>query len=268
MKIPVLTYHANNITGNEYQTNDLVALKQDLRLFDELDMTIISSHILVQWLKQEINLDKSKNYLVLTFDDGTELDFWDWQHPYQGFQKSAYTLMKEFQTATRRYIHATSFVIASPEVRATLEKTCLAGHKIWGDAWWQEAENSSIMSIENHSWDHVHETIEHVYQKDNIKGDFSVIDTQEEAKQQIVEASKYINSKIKNKSVSLFAYPYGDINDFLTENFLQNHENGIAGAFTCVPQHTYQDTHRWKIPRYVCGADWKNINELRTILQS
>lgn len=34
-------------------------------------------------------LDDSKNYMVITFDDGTELDLWDLQHPYQGFQKSA-----------------------------------------------------------------------------------------------------------------------------------------------------------------------------------
>lgn len=33
MKIPVLTYHANNITDNDYQTNGLVALKDDLQLF-------------------------------------------------------------------------------------------------------------------------------------------------------------------------------------------------------------------------------------------
>ncbi len=199
MKIPVLTYHANNITGNDYHTNDLVALKYDLQLFDKLNLTVISTHTLIKWLNKEVNLDTSNNYLVLTFDDGTELDLWDWQHPYQGFQKSAFTLMQEFKQTTGRYIHATSFVIASPETRAILEKTCLAGHKIWGDSWWQEAEESSILSIENHSWDHLHHTIENVYQKDNIKGDFSVIDTQDDAMKQIIDASSYINSQIKNK---------------------------------------------------------------------
>ena len=268
MRIPVLTYHANNITGNQYHTNDLVALKEDLKLFDELAVTIISSHTLIKWLDKEINLDESRNYLVLTFDDGTELDLWDWQHPYQGFQQSAFTLMKEFQKSTGRYIHATSFVIASPEARAILETTCLAGHKVWGDSWWQEAEDSSILSIENHSWDHLHHTIEKVYQKDNLKGDFSVIDTQEEAKKQIVDASNYINSRIKNKTVSLFAYPYGDYNDFLTEEFLPAKQNGIVGAFTCEAQHTQKNTHQWKIPRYVCGADWKNVKDLKQILLS
>ena len=31
MRVPVLTYHANNITGNDYASNDHVALAHDLR---------------------------------------------------------------------------------------------------------------------------------------------------------------------------------------------------------------------------------------------
>ena len=104
--------------------------------------------------------------------------------------------------------------------------------------------------------------------KEEFKGDFSVIDTQEEAKKQIVDTSSYIESRIKNKTVSLFAYPYGDYNDFLTKEFLPAKQNGIVGAFSCEAQHTQKNTHHWKIPRYVCGTDWKSVKELKQILIS
>jgi len=268
MKIPVLTYHATNIFGNDYNTNDHLAFAQDLNLIKKHKISILSAHNLVSWLNGKSQLDESKRYVVLTFDDGSELDFTDWQHPTCGFQLSFYTLMKEYSLTSKNFIHATSFVIASDDARKTLEQTCLGGYQMWGDKWWQEAEDNQLISIENHSWDHLHPTLDVVKQADNLKGDFSQINSFEDANNQIALSSEYINSQVKNKKTSLFAYPYGDFNDYLTEEYFPQSQNSIVGAFTCEPKHVTQQSHAWKIPRYVCGSDWKSLDQLELILLS
>jgi len=97
MKIPVLTYHTTNISGNEYHLNDHIALENDL----------------VSWLNGLMKFNTSSKYVVITFDDGSELDCFDWEHPTWGFQRSFYTIMKTHSIKVKRYVHATSFVIAS-----------------------------------------------------------------------------------------------------------------------------------------------------------
>src|SRR5690606_28187268 len=54
---------------------------------------------------------------------------------------------------------ATSFVIVDPEARAELDRSCLAGRGWWGDEWWDDALRSGLFAIENHSWDHHHDSL-------------------------------------------------------------------------------------------------------------
>ena len=262
MQVFVLTYHSTNVYGNTYQSNDLIAFKNDLDLFKDLNVEIISTYKLIEWMKGLSKLDPNKKYVVLTFDDGCELDFYDWEHPTHGFQQSFYSSMKAYD----KEIHATSFVIASKEVRTVLADTCTAGYEIWGDKWWQEAENTGCIGIENHSWDHLHTTLSTVKQQDNIKGDFTKVVSFSDANAQIEDASNYINSQIIKKKVSLFAYPYGHYNDYLTQIYFQNEQDEMLAAFTCDANPVTQDANLWKIPRFVCGLDWKTSSDLKNIL--
>jgi hypothetical protein len=41
MRVPVLTYHSNNVSGNDYAGNDHVALAQDLRRVARLGLRIV-----------------------------------------------------------------------------------------------------------------------------------------------------------------------------------------------------------------------------------
>ena len=41
MRVPVLTYHAVNIAGNDYATNDHAAFAADLSLIDEMGLRVI-----------------------------------------------------------------------------------------------------------------------------------------------------------------------------------------------------------------------------------
>ena len=264
MQIPVLTYHSTNISGNDYHTNDHIALRSDLNTIAQLGVSILSAHDLVKWIKGELVLDDKKKYTVLTFDDGIMLDYLDWQHPHHGFQSSFYNLLK----AHEDYSHGTSFVIASPKDRKILETTCMGGYSIWSDDWWQAAEDSQLISIENHSWDHLHETLETVAQKDNLKGNFKNIMTFDDAQQQIQQSSTYINSQLKNKKTRLFAYPCGDYNSYLVDEYFPKQQDEIIAAFSCEPFHASKQSNIWKIPRYMCGLHWKNDSEFRKIIQS
>jgi peptidoglycan/xylan/chitin deacetylase (PgdA/CDA1 family) len=263
MEIPVLTYHSTNISGSSYHNNDHLALKQDLESLKLWNIEILSADMLVDWLKGHVTLDMKKKYTVITFDDGCELDFSDWHHPQFGLQQSFYSTLK----ACDQYVHATAFVIASATARAVLEKTCLDGHKIWGDEWWQKAEDSALISIENHSWDHLHTTLKSVKQQDNLKGDFTQILINTDANEQIIKASEYINSKIINKTCRLFAYPFGHINPYLRDTYFPKQQKTIRAAFSCGAQHVISSTNIWDIPRYVCGLDWKSETELKSIFK-
>lgn len=260
MKIPVLTYHSVNVNGTNYANNDTIAFERDLQLIHELGVKVISTTTLYQWLTGEIQLDESCRYVVLTFDDGVELDYRDWIHPLHGEIKSFYNCLKAYEN-----VHATSFVIASPTARKQLEATCLGGFELWGDSWWQEVEDSGLISIENHSWDHLHPTLPTVEHSQNAKGDFSRVSSKSDADLQIAQASSYIDEKL-NKTTQFFAYPYGDYNQFLTEGYFPYQQNQIKAAFSCDADFVKVDTNLWKIPRFVCGKDWNKPEKLRKIL--
>ena len=262
IKIPILAYHAANVFGNQYNCNDNVALKHDLEIILELGVEIISAHKLVDYLYQKSNLDNTKRYVVITFDDGNNLDFIDSQYPDFGLQPSFFSRLKE----SPQYTHATSFAIASPNARAIMENICLQGFPLLSESWWQQAENSGLLSIENHSWDHLHPTLDTVRQKDNLKGDFSQINTLEEAESQIQACSQYIDKIIDDKKTTLFAYPYGHFNDYLTHEYFPNKQSSIKAAFTCEPRYVTQQTNIWKIPRFVCGCDWKSQDGFKQLI--
>src|SRR5262249_50843078 len=68
----------------------------------------------------------------------------------------------------------------------------------------------------------------------------------------------------------LLAYPYGSASDFITEHWLPEHADryGITAAFGAadgIPAS--RGVSRGKIPRYVCGANWKSTSELGAILR-
>lgn len=261
MKIPVLTYHSVNVNGTEYHNNDHVAFEKDLELIRELGIQVISTDLLYQWMIGSLELNADKKYVVLTFDDGSRLDYQDWEHPEFGFIKSFYNSIKKYPS-----YHATSFVIASPEARKILEKTCLGGFPLWGDDWWQEVEDSEQISIENHSWDHLHPTLDKVAHSKNLKGDFAQVLTSEDANFQITKANQYIDSKLANKSTSFFAYPEGKFNEFLTDNYFPFQQNQIKAAFSCEANYISQNSNLWALPRFVCGNNWNSPKEFEHLL--
>jgi peptidoglycan/xylan/chitin deacetylase (PgdA/CDA1 family) len=266
LRVPILTYHANNIDGMDYHNNDHVALAADLQLIAQMGLRIITMDQLIDWRLGHEPDSTVKNAVVLTCDDGTDFDFYDLDHPDYGPQTSFFNLLKTHQKQTGQSANMTNFVIVSPEARIVLDEKCLVGKGWWRDDWWQEAHHSGLMFIASHSWDHNHGVLDN----QNVNDDsFRHINDKHQCDQQISQAQDYLHSKIGNGYQSkYFAYPYGNFSEYLRFEYLPMFASklNLKAAFTTIPQHVNQFSKIWAIPRYVCNNDWKNTSQLKRIL--
>lgn len=271
--IPILTYHSLNIEANNYLGNDHVAFREDLRLLNALGWRIIPAFDVARLLAEPAAHWPEK-CVAITFDDGTNFDFEDLPHPSAGDQRSMLNIMRDFAAefpGAQPTLHATSFVIASKEARDTMDRSCILGHGWMSDSWWRPAVKSGFFHVANHSWDHCHDSLLVIAQRDQLKGTFVGVDTQHDADLQIKAAAAAIANIAPNPGVSLFAYPYGHSNRYLLEEYLPQQARGdqpfVTAAFSTEPTPVTSASNRWQIPRYVCGHHWKSADDLKAILR-
>jgi len=269
LRVPILAYHATNVDGGAYATNDHVALAEDLRLIDALGYRVIPLTQVVDALLLHTALPDRA--IALTFDDGTDFDFHDRVHPTQGPQRSMLNVLRDFMdehgAARQPQLHATAFVVASPSARAELDRRSMVGAGWWGDAWWPKAVTSGLLDIGNHSWDHNHALVTQTLPR-KAADTFASVDTSELADYQIRQAHDYIASKAPNAAADLFAYPFGETNAFLLREYLPSgpERTGVRAAFTTEPAFVTSGANRWALPRFVCGSAWKSSDALRELL--
>ena len=229
-------------------------------------MPIHSLHDLVDAL--DGNVDISGPCVALSFDDGSWFDWYDLEHPTYGMQRSFANVLSDFEEHTGQIAPATSFVIASPEARSTLDRTCMIGKGWWGDDWWIPATHSKRIAIENHSWDHQHETLPQIA-SGLPGGTFANVLDHTSADIQIRQASKYLDTLLPQRRTRLLAYPYGESNDYLVNEYLPRfrHEHGLDAAFGTNPEPVTCGSSRWLLGRYVCGHHWSSTDSLRLLLK-
>ncbi len=272
MRVPVLTYHAVNIAGNDYATNDHVALAADLHLIGEMGLRVVPLSWIVDQLLGTAQRDLER-CVALTCDDGTDLDFFDIDFPPHGVQRSFYNIMMDAASdprLARSDLHLTCFVIASPEAREHLDRECIFGKGWMSERWWQPAVRSGRIAIENHSFDHNHASIPLPGIGGMQRGSFFPVDNRERADAEIVAAARYIDKAVAPARTTLFCYPYGNVNDYLRRDYFPNlhHVHGMRAAFGDGAQPVQDDSDRWNLPRYICGHHWKSQSELRAILSA
>lgn len=271
MPLAILAYHSHRIVGPGYDANDHVALARDLDLLTDLGWRIVPLDRMVA-----AHAEGADGRLVaLTFDDGPVYDVEDVVHPSWGPQRSFAGAMRDF--AARRpgaqpAMHATSFVIASPESRLAMEAsadpayTWLAPGALAED-WWSPAIESGVIAIANHSWDHLHPALASVRHARDARGDFAQVDTLADADAQIRDASAYLWSATRGRAAPYFAYPFGQHNAFLARDYLPSAGEGVcAAAFTTEPRLVAPDDSRFLLPRFVCGAHWRSPEELARLI--
>jgi peptidoglycan/xylan/chitin deacetylase (PgdA/CDA1 family) len=279
MKGFVLTYHSHHVVGADYARNDHAALALDLELVTRLGGELVSLRSLVEafYGPERKPPDRSRTLVALTFDDGPAYDVEPFVHPEFGPQRGFLGIMRDFLArggaATQPGLSATSFVIASPEARAVIESTYDAAYTYVGpgamtDAWWNGAIEDGLIAIANHSWDHLHPALPKVAHSRQVRADFTQVLTDEDAEAQIAAAGEFIARRTVARSAPFFAYPFGQSNAFLAEDYLPRNAARLKlqAAFTDEPRPVTGAQNRWRLPRYICGHHWKSSEELAAIL--
>src|SRR5512142_1187157 len=256
MRALVLTYHSHNIAGTDYATNDHVALATDLRLLTQVGARIVPLGRIVRALHARLEGDGLR--VGLTFDDGPVFDFADFDHRRFGRQRSFFNILRDFDIElgprVQPELHATSFVIASPEARAAMERAEDCGYtdqRGWlADGWWSAAIDSGLMGIGNHSWDHVHHAVPQIAVAKGARDDFSVVDNAEDADREIPAATRFIRAKTGGRC-EYFAFPFGHAPRYLVEEYLpqRGDRHGMSAAFGVDGRAVHPDDSPWNIRR-------------------
>lgn len=270
-RLPILTYHGVNVAGNDYATNDHVALATDLETVDRLGWRIVPLPAAVaRWIAGDPAWTDQRT-LAITFDDGTDFDWRDLPHPVHGLQRSLFNTLADFRAASvpSRAAHATTFVVVSPETREHIDRVGLAARGWWTDAWWAEAAASGHAAVASHSWDHNHDLARHLMGLERATGTFRSIATFELAEDEIARASAQLKRVAPNPGDRLFAYPYGEANDFLVRDYFPRHHAriGVDAAFGDGARPMDDRDERWCLPRYVFGRDWASPEGLESLLR-
>lgn len=269
MRAHVLTYHSGNLAGNDYATNNLVALAQDLAFLRDLSIPVVPLDGIVAARLSGEGHRLPERVAAITLDDGLDFDFEDLVHPFHGPQASVRSVLERHQRQCGVHVHATSFVIASPQARRQIAEREMLNHQWIGDHWWAEAVASGRFGIGNHSWDHVSPSVTPVSRRDGKSGSFRDVATFEDADLQVRVAHDFIAAKAPNPAAAYFAYPYGDPSDFVADEYFPQHgeRNGTIVAFCGLPGPLHDKSDRWRLPRYTCGMDWHSTDELAKILR-
>ncbi|QBQ53515.1 polysaccharide deacetylase family protein [Nitrosococcus wardiae] len=231
---------------------------------------IIPLQLLVDFLLGQCNIDLDHS-ICITFDDGPDFDFYDLEYPGLGLQRSFLNILNEFQEEVgdkQPKIQATSFVIASPEARTAIDNSALLGKGWLSDNWWRKAEQSSLIEIQNHSWDHRHPSLANLDRGDML-GNFWCVDDFDSCKLQVIQAGKVIRERLGGKRPNLFAYPYGQASDYLRHEFFPHFIpiHGIRAAFSTQPEYVHKNSERWFLPRFAFLEHWQSGMELEAIIR-
>jgi peptidoglycan/xylan/chitin deacetylase (PgdA/CDA1 family) len=266
--VPVLAYHGNNIADNHYAGNDHVALAEDLDALNQAGWRPASLDALLDWHEGRLDDAAMHRRFVVTFDDGSDFDFHDIEHPSCGMQRSLFNVLRDFTRDTGMAVTAHSFVIASPQARRQLDERSLVGRGWWNDDWWAAANASGLLFIESHSWDHLHPVLDSVVQREGLAGDFARVDSVEDADIQLRQSAEYIARHAGGRRPRYFAYPWGQFSAYLVSDYLpaRSAEHGYRAAFTTAGECARRSHDRWSLPRLVCGEDWRSSEALLALL--
>jgi hypothetical protein len=256
--VPVLTYHSQNIDGNDYATNNRHALAADIEAIGRADMRIISLVEFVDWLSGELPDDFAEYSVVLTSDDAPIFDFEEVDYQHFGPQIPTRSIVQESGA------HITLFAIASAQARDAIGEDALGEASFMTDRWWREADQSSWASIENHGWDHCHPAVSQAL---GGSGSFFGVSDYRTCDGQVRKAADSI-AAMTGRRPTLFAYPYGESSNYLKNIYMpqREDEHGMRAAVNTVPQYASRDSSRWEIPRFICGRDWNTPESFQIIL--
>ena len=158
---PILTYHSQLLFGSDYANNSHVALKDDLARVAASGRRIVPLPQLVEALAGRAAMPDLDRVVCISFDDGPDFDWLDIDHPEHGPQPGFARILREHWAAHPEAspVAASSFVIADASARTAISRSAMDGHDWMHDHWWRAAQDSGLLAIESHGWDHRHEAL-------------------------------------------------------------------------------------------------------------
>jgi len=253
----VLTFHSQNVTGYEHAAlDDHVALDESLNLLAALGMPVLRLVDAVHYLRESPDKLPAR-YVCLTFDDGTDFDWRLVKGPTGQIHEPFSSILKRHEAT------GTSFVVASPEAREDIMRPLQPVQM--SEDWWHDAQQSGLIDIGVHGWDHVHPSVTAMRSTPDLIERFDRVASREQALLQIDKAVDYIATRAGPGSARVFAYPYGQVSDFLADSYLPAQDR-ILAAFTTAGVAIEEGMDRWRLPRFVCGWHWRSPDELRKLL--
>ncbi|MBC8022972.1 MAG: polysaccharide deacetylase family protein, partial [Burkholderiales bacterium] len=209
-------------------------------------------------------------FACITFDDGSDYDWRDAAFPGHGVQRSMSSILRSHSRkllglAWLKRAHATSFVIASPRARHEIAASALGDPGLMSDSWWREAQRSGLMDIGTHGWNHVHPAVSEMASRPELVERFDRIDNPVDAGLQVDRAYESIHARAGGDAGRIFAYPYGQVSEFIAAKHLPAQRDVVA-AVAVEPKPLQAQTDPWRIPRYVCGPDWSSDEGLEALL--
>lgn len=266
----VLTFHSHNISGGDYATNDHVALDRTLGLLERLRIPVLRLLDVVRHLRAGTFSRLPGRFACITFDDGSDYDWRDLEFRGHGVQRSMGAILRAHSRrllglAWLKRAHATSFVIASPDARREIAKQALGDAALMTDTWWREAQRSGLMDLGTHGWNHVHPAVSEMASRPDLVERFDRIDAAADAELQVGKAFEAIRAAAGGDAGLVFAYPYGQVSEYLARTWLPSQAR-IVAAVTAVPEPVTRDTDPWLVPRYVCGPDWNSDEGLEKLV--
>lgn len=262
-RVPILCYHAMNVHGTDYEQNDHTALDRDITLIKSLGFTIKSLSWIVDAYRREDWTALNHPVIAISFDDAPDIEAYSYcDLRFNEMVESFHSII------ARHHVPATSFLIASEAAR-----TQIAQHgapeppNLYSSDWWNSTKDT-LLDLANHSWDHNHEHVSPVAQKEQTKGNFFAIDNEADAIAQITTAHNHLKAATKDRVKPLFCYPYGHVNEYLRDNFfaMRPDLHEMHAAFSTAGEHFTENNSIWAVPRYVCGHHWRSTEELKSIL--
>ncbi len=269
--IPVLTYHAGLVEGPGYAQNDHVALREDLRVIAASGRRVLPLQWVVDALVNHRAWETLAGAVALSCDDGSVFDALRGRvYGVHGPQASLLGVLEDWiaeAPTERAEAQLTSFVIASPEARAVMDRECLFGAGDLDSGWWRAAQASGRMRIGNHSWDHNHPTLPPLPHLALPRGDFFAVDDEPKADYEITQAQAFLAAEL-GAAPTLFAYPFGHVPPFLRDVWLPRRGAalGLQAAFDTTPAPITPDALCWQLPRYVCRWHWRSPEGLARLL--
>ncbi|HUQ28735.1 MAG TPA: polysaccharide deacetylase family protein [Usitatibacter sp.] len=266
----ILTFHSHNVSGDTYATNDHVALDATLTTLERLRIPVLRLVDVARRLRAK-NFDSlPPRFACITFDDGSDYDWRDAEFPGHGVQRSMFSILRSHSRsllglAWLRRARATSFVIASARARDEIAAAALGDAALMSDAWWAGAQRSGLMDIGTHGWNHVHPAVSEMASRPELVEHFERIESPEDARLQVDRAFESIQASAGGDAGRIFAYPYGQVSDFVADRHLPSH-GGIVAAVAVEPRPVTASSDPWRMPRYVCGPHWSSDEELEKLL--